>query len=372
MIIPQGSLKLGFLSLETSIHDVLIVGAGLSGLTLARDLHAAGRRVLVLDKGRGVGGRAATRRWDDVPVDHGAQFFTVRSPEFQAQTDRWQVGGVCFPWANGFHQWDPERGLQAPEPSEAKHPRYACRRGISALSKDLASTLPADTIRLDSRVVRLRRETDLTGRPCWQAEVGGTPADELPRAYTLVLTLPTPQALALLEASGLHDQLDPDALGKLRAVEYAPTLAVLLRGPAAKTPWQGIQLKDKTVTWIGADTDKRPGGVPADGGEQIFVLHGSPEFSREWQDRDLDEAARLIVARAGEIVGDWITQLPERQVHRWRFANVPRGIEDRASLQLAQPGEPTLHVAGDAFLKARIEGAYRSGEEAAKTILTHE
>ena len=57
------------------IYDVLLLGAGLSGLKAARDLHAAGKSVLVLDKGRGVGGRAATRRWDGTPVDHGAQFF---------------------------------------------------------------------------------------------------------------------------------------------------------------------------------------------------------------------------------------------------------------------------------------------------------
>ena len=370
MIIPRDSLKLGCVSLETSIHDVLVVGAGLSGLTLARDLRAAGRRVLVLDKGRGVGGRAATRRWDDVPVDHGAQFFTVRSPEFHAQADRWQASDVCFPWANGFHQWDPDQGLRAPDPTDTKHPRYACHRGMSALSKDLAGTLPPDTIRLESRVVRLRRETDPAGRPCWRAEIENATADAPPpAAYTLALTLPTPQVLTLLAASGLNDQLDPEAFGKLRSVEYAPTLAVLLRGPAPKTPWQGIQLRDRTLTWLGADTDKRPGGVPADGGIQTFVLHGGVDFSREWQDRDLDEAARRLVARAGEIVGDWITHLPERQVHRWRFANVPRGVENVASLQLARPGEPPLHVAGDAFLGAKIEGAYRSGEEAARAIL---
>lgn len=356
---------------EPSIQDFLVVGAGLSGLKIARDLHAAGRRLVVLDKGRGVGGRAATRRWDDVPVDHGAQFFTVRSPEFQAQTDRWLENGVCFPWANGFHQWDAEHGLRAPDPKDAAHPRYACRQGMSALCKDLAVGLPPDTLRLDARVVRLRRAQDQAGRGYWQAEIEGASADAPPpAAYALALTLPTPQTLALLVASDIPSRLDPDALGKLRAVAYAPTLAVLVRGSAPKAPWQGIQLKDKTLGWISADTDKRPGGVPADGGQQIFVLHGDPAFSREWQDRDLDEAARQMVARAGEIVGDWITRLPDRQVHRWRYANVPHGVEEGTSLQLARAGEPPLHVAGDAFLHAKIEGAYRSGQEAAKAILT--
>ena len=125
------------------IRDVLIVGAGLCGLQAAGDLHQAKRRVLVLDKGRGVGGRAATRRWDGVPVDHGAQFFTVRTWAFWAQTARWLAHGVCRPWAEGFHQWDNDgKGLRPPDPDDAGHPRYACPAGMSALGKSLSYVLP--------------------------------------------------------------------------------------------------------------------------------------------------------------------------------------------------------------------------------------
>lgn len=355
---------------DSSIQDVLILGAGLSGLKIARDLQAAGRRrVLVLDKSGGVGGRAATRRWDDVPVDHGAQFFTVRSAAFRAQTNRWLAHGVCFRWAEGFHQWDAEHGLRPPE--DDGHPRYACRRGMSALGKNLAGVLPPSSLHLESRATRLHREKDSGGRPCWRVEVEGVSGTGTPlAAYTLASTVPTPQTLDLLAASGLSDDtFDSGEMAKLRAVEYAPTLAVLLRGLAPKASWQGIQLRDQTLTWISADSDKREGGVPAEGGQQIFVLHASPEFSREWQDRDLEEAADLMVARAGEIVGDWITTLPDRQVHRWRFANVPKGVERWAGLQISKDGEAPLFVAGDAFLGAKIEGAYLSGLEVAQAIL---
>jgi len=39
--------------------DVLIVGAGMAGLTAASELQNGGLKVLVVDKGRGVGGRLA-------------------------------------------------------------------------------------------------------------------------------------------------------------------------------------------------------------------------------------------------------------------------------------------------------------------------
>ena len=335
-------------------NDVLIIGAGLAGLKAARDLQSAGRRVLVLDKGRGVGGRAATRRWDGVPVDHGAQFFTARSDEFRAQVADWRERGVCFEWARGFHQWDDDgRGLRAPDPDDTTHPRHACRAGMSALGKDLAAGLAEGTIKLGARVTGLRTSAD-----GWQAAIEGS--DDLLTARRVLVTLPVPQALALFD--GDNAKLDPAAHGALGTVEVAPTLAVMLRGPSPKPGWQGIQLRDETVTWIGDDSDKRTGQP----GERVFVLHASAGFSREWQDRDLEEAARRIVARAGEIVGDWITQLPGRQVHRWRFASVPHGLDKQAFLR-ANDGE--LYFAGDTYLGAKVEGAYRSGQEAARAIL---
>ena len=76
-----------------------------------------------------------------------------------------------------------------------------------------------------------------------------------------------------------------------------------------------------------------------------------------------------MTARAGEIVGEWITRLPDRQLHRWRYASVPHGLDEWAGARLSRAGKPALFLAGDAFLGGKIEGAYLSGQEVAKVIL---
>ncbi len=219
---------------------------------------------------------------------------------------------------------------------------------------------------LKSRAIKLNRLEDH-----WQVELEADDTDEPPAGQCLILALPSPQALALLKDSALLDGIDPAVRQKSGAVEYAPTLAVMLRGTATKPDWQGIQLRDKTLSWISDDTDKRPPeSRGATGGPRIFLLHGSPTFSREWQDGELEEATRRMVARAGEFVGGWITSLPERQMHRWRFASVPKGVEEVPWLRDGGAGgKPPLYVCGDAFLGAKIEGAYRSGQEVAREIL---
>ena len=54
--------------------EVLILGAGVAGLTAARDLTAAGARVLVLEARDRVGGRIMTHHTPDGPVELGAEF----------------------------------------------------------------------------------------------------------------------------------------------------------------------------------------------------------------------------------------------------------------------------------------------------------
>ena len=351
-----------------SSPDVLILGAGLAGLHAARTLHAAGKTVRVLDKGRGVGGRAATRRWDGVPADHGAQFFTARSPGFRAQVADWEARGVCFPWAFGFHRW--EKGvLRPPDDADTKHPRYACRAGMTALSKDLAAGLPEGTVELGRRAVTLRATT----AGGWQVtcEDGGEPVT----GRALLLALPVPQALVLLETAG---GLPESALAPLRAVDLGPTLAVLCRLPAdagpAASAWKGIQAHDRaeTVTWIGADYDKRPELAAAkDGGTRIFSLHGGPEFSRAHVDGDQAEVGRQIVARAAEMVGPWMADpRGETQVHRWRYAVVNRGFDADGTAECYEvPNDAgRLLVAGDAFCGAKVEGAWRSGGAAGRQL----
>ena len=60
---------------EHSTADVVVVGAGMAGVTAARALAAGGARVIVLEATNQVGGRVQTvRDFADVPIETGAEF----------------------------------------------------------------------------------------------------------------------------------------------------------------------------------------------------------------------------------------------------------------------------------------------------------
>jgi len=63
-------------------HDVLIIGAGASGLAAAKELSEAGRKVTVLEARDRIGGRIHTLHKDaGTPIELGAEFIHGRAPE---------------------------------------------------------------------------------------------------------------------------------------------------------------------------------------------------------------------------------------------------------------------------------------------------
>jgi monoamine oxidase len=68
-------------------QDVVVVGAGMAGLTAARALAEAGLKVLVVEAQDRIGGRIWTRHVGDEAIELGAEFIHGRPPELWALID---------------------------------------------------------------------------------------------------------------------------------------------------------------------------------------------------------------------------------------------------------------------------------------------
>ncbi len=322
---------------------VLVVGAGIAGLLAAARLSAAGLGVLVVDKGRGVGGRLATRRIGPARLDHGAQFFTVRSDEFAAISGEWLTAGVAREWCRGFRQ--PPDG----------HPRYVGVAGMTDVAKAVAGALD---VRTSTRLVSIDRGVG----DSWAATVdGGAPlTDEGGTRLefdAVICTPPVPQTLDLLVGTAL----DPAALAALAVIRYEPTLAALavLDGPGAVPAPGGVQLDDGPLSWVGDNLAKGISSVPA------LTLHASgDESARRWDeptDRVLGAMLRAGLPWTGGAAPLGV------QLARWRYA-APSVLHDQRCV-VAVEGRRPLVCAGDAFGEPRVEGAALSGLAAGAAVL---
>lgn len=145
--------------------DVVVVGAGLAGLTCARTLAARGVETVVLEASDRVGGRVGTEEIDGFLVDRGFQVYLTAYPEGHRQLDLSSLDLRPFQpgadvWLDGrFHRLgDPLRrpadawpSLRAPVGSLADKLRVmGLRRRLKATSVDEAIESGDDAATLDA------------------------------------------------------------------------------------------------------------------------------------------------------------------------------------------------------------------------------
>jgi len=315
----------------------LIVGAGIAGLIAARELHRQGVRVLVLEKSRGVGGRMASRRFEQGVFDHGTQYFSPASAWFQSRIHEWTEEGIAREWFRCGH-------LEV-DPRFISTARYRGHPSMTAIPKFLAVGVDVLT---SEKVIHLHVEGN-----AWHAI---TEAGNRYSARACILTAPLPQCFELLDASELDREAECDALRDLR---YDPCLTALaLCAAAPDLPEDGVrEFPDGPLLRI---MDNHRKGISPDA--HAVTIHASPEFSAAHIDADPSEWVEELLAHAAPVLG---VEVLARQVHRWRYATVPH---PHAEPCVSVHAMPPLLLAGDAFGEHGVEGAARSGMEAAQFV----
>lgn len=335
------------------VYDALIVGAGICGLMAAGQLVDHGASVLLLDKGRGVGGRLATRRIAGGRADHGAQFFTVRAARFQQFVTRWLDQNLVFRWSDGWSDGSLVTGAVGDG-----HPRYAVQSGMNALPKQLAAEYGTKGVEILTEV-RVTSAAQLGQSWVVTADDG-----RVWQGRSLILTPPAPQSLNLLGAGSVV--LDAQARQALEAITYAPCVCAMLSvdGPVWLPVPGAVQRPHDQISWI-AD-NQRKGISPA---ATVLTLHGSPDWSAAHYN-DLDSA---LIPAFQAALDPWLEpkkpgsgSLLAAEVKRWRYA-LPTVLHPEPYLRPA--GLPPLYLGGDGFASPRVEGAALSGLALADALL---
>lgn len=306
-----------------------IIGAGMAGLAAGTRLVAAGHTVHLFDKGRGAGGRMASRRIataaGEAVFDHGAQYFTVRDSDFAACVEAWTCAGHVAPWpVAGPTAFVGTPAMNAPLRAMAEHLHVSWGARVDAVERHHNGwQLHGDGI------------SDAT----YDAIISAIPAEQ-----AAVLLAPVAARFA----------------GVAAAAVSAPCWTVMLAFAAPVAHAADI-LPDPTepIGWAARNRAK-----PGRSGPETWVVQASPAWSTAQLDDDPASIVAALQAALARAIGGALPPVLAASAHRWRYARAT-GTGD----ELLWDNQSGIGVCGDWLVAPRVEAAWLSGHRLAGAII---
>ena len=314
-----------------ALFDLLVLGSGIAGLAAARLAQNDGKSVLVIDKGRRLGGRVSSRRQDGFVFNHGAQFVTAKGTEFVDLLDMAKAAGNIKDW-----QVSDDKIVQIGTPSMRDLPKF------------MATEL------------MIRQQTEITKITHHGGHIGFFDKDDLvATGRQAIITAPAAQT------------------GKLLAGIY-PELAATA-GPVSYDPCWTIML--------GLEDDHGLGTTPLRD-EAAGIALGVPEMTRsnqqsglgapaltiqatgQWSQQHLQDSPQMVIEILCQIwqnlTGKPLNNISTATAHRWLYAKVTTAAPSDAP---RLSNDRKLAIAGDWLSGPRVEQAFDSGQQAYRHLI---
>lgn len=300
------------------IYDTIIIGAGLSGLYLARKLQQQGQSVLIIEKSRAVGGRMATRRVGDATFDHGAQFYKAHHNSFfpDSMIKEWFIEG--------------DRSY------------FVTPGGINKLAKSMSLGLE---ILFNEKVTHITQGQVIKVHTDLQNEH---------EAYKIYITAPLPQGLAILMDSKIEY---PKALSEIK---YAKALVGLFQIDSKNSVLHDFkyqqQISDRIFS-VANQASKKVSSVLA------YTVTMSADFSELHFENDETFVLNELEGEFHKFIHQQLKinqsdyQIELKQLKKWRFSHP---IKNYFQPYFKLGDQKNIFLVGDAFGGASLSGALAS------------
>ena len=321
--------------------DVAVIGAGLAGCTAARHLSEIAK-VKVFEKSKRPGGRIATRFLCQHQIDHGAQFFTARSPEFKDFLTPLVDAGCVARWEGRFAEFDGAQLIRETELGGSP-PHWVGTPTMSGFVERLSNGL--DCV-FDVEVARVEKEK---GR--WI--LFDTQGNLLGDYDWIILTAPAPQT---------HNLLPKEISFKTQVglIKMLGCYSLILGyRHTVNLPFDAALVKNASISWISVNSSK------PNRKNFSMLVHSTNKWAEQNMNTDLAKVQEKLFEFTSEILGFNVKFADYMETKRWRFANSIRQTDQPFFLDRSNQ----VASCGDWCIRGRIEAAFLSAKKLAVELL---
>ena len=357
-------------------YDIAVIGAGIAGSYCADRLQAADLQVCIIDKSRGTGGRASSKRLlnGNAPAhthasahanagtpsscELGAPFFHLQDQQLAASVNRWLAAGVIAPW---------------PAADQKNQRAFTGTPTMSALTRhliqhcDFFGSEKISIIERDSSGWRLLNDS-------YQCRI---------QAKRLIITAPAAQSAILLSGSVAPEAwlLDAHRASLVCAPQWAtvisPSLDLVLSQAqidALQALPAVVECRAGPIARIICDSQKPQ--------RNSFQTRWVLQADQDWSQRMIDADNEWISEQLIQVFTYWLneqqdyrfeaTDFSSLPAHRWRLGRHHSNAASASSLDYRWCEALGLAIAADWLGEGSVYAAMQSADNLVKAILASE
>lgn len=318
------------------MKKIAVIGAGLSGLVFA-DLLKDLVEITIFEKSRGVGGRISTRRSGSYEFDHGAQYFTVRTKEFQNFIEPLMHYKIIDRWNARYVKFDGNKIIERKDWKDHE-PRYVGITGMNKIAKYLSAGID---VKLNTRITSIEHSIK------WHLtdETGNTYGD----FDWIISTAPSPQSCDILPKDFKYYQ-------EIKSLKMSPCIALMLGFSShLNLDFDAAHVTNSDLSWIAINNAK-----PGRSSNFTLMAHSSEDYAEKYIDDDKGFVMDHLISEASKIIGYDISRADYKNIHAWRYANNYNNYQINQKHDVFLDANTKLAVCGDWCVGGRVEGAFES------------
>ena len=320
--------------------NIAIIGGGISGLTVANILRDDAN-VTVFEKARGVGGRMSTRRAEHFNFDHGTQFFTAKTKEFQSFLDPLIKQDIVQIWNARFVEFEQRKIVHESIWNES-YPHYVGVPSMNAIAKFMAQDLD---ISLNTKITTIKQKS------AWHLidDQGNSVGD----FDWVISTAPAAQAADLMPKSFLH-------YGVITSTKMFGCFSLMFGfNQPLKLHFDAALVREANISWMSVNSSK-----PQRPQSYCLLIHSTNKWAEEHLDDDRKIVMAYMCGETSRIIDQYVAFAEYKAIHGWRYANIKKQHNREPLIDFSR----RLAACGDWCIQGNVEAAFTSGFNTARAI----